>query len=219
VLWIIIIFLLTVTLSFAADKDLEIRGQQLISMKPPFSLRLPLPLYLVYSFSQNHPEEGSLTRGYFFVQPQGKQVEDMLILQISDKTNPQAAPMTLPLIKPYTEKRSYVKEKIKKGELTGEVLIQLMAWNPDAPSLQPLMKKGISIPSYWALQGQFTFLYLGDHAVSIRYSKDVRSFGMKVSEEGKAWDKDAISSNEKKAVDAFKQVFTEMVHSFEVQSQ
>ena len=31
----------------------------------------------------------------------------MLIVQIADKTNPQAGPMTVPPLKPYTEKRVY----------------------------------------------------------------------------------------------------------------
>ena len=72
-----------------------------------------------------------------------------------------------------------MKDKVKKGELEVDYLIQLMAWNPDAPSLQPIVKKGLVVPSRWALQGQFLFPYQGEHAVFIRYSKDVNSFGFK----------------------------------------
>ncbi len=92
--------------------------------------------------------------------------------------------MTTPPLKPFTEKRMYLKDRIKRGELRGDYLIQLMAWNPDAPSLQPIVKKGIMIPSRWALQGQFLFLYQGEHAVFIRYAKNVNSFGLKISEKG-----------------------------------
>ncbi len=67
----------------------------------------------------------------------------MLILQVADRTNPQAGPMNAAPLKPYTEKRSYLKGKMKKGELEVDYLIQLMAWNPDAPSLQPITRERI----------------------------------------------------------------------------
>ena len=98
----------------------------------------------------------------------------MLILQIADRTGPQVGPMTVPPLRPYAEKRMFLKDRVRKGELTIDYLIQLMAWNPDAPSLQPMVKKGIIIPSHRALQGQIQFIYQGEHAVSIRYSKDAQ---------------------------------------------
>ncbi len=99
------------------------------------------------------------------------------------------------------------------GELRADYLIQLMAWNPNAPSLQPIVKKGIMIPSRWALQGQFLFVYQGEHAVFIRYAKNVNSFGLKISEEGKDWERESISGNEKKVYEAFQKTFMEMINS------
>ena len=199
-------------------KELEIQGKRLVSQKPPFALVVPSEFRFVHSFSHENPGENSLTRGYFFVKSEGKEMEEMLIVQISDKTNPQGAPMTLPPLKPYTEKRLYAKEKMKKGDVEGEHLVQLMAWNPEAPSLQPLLKKGIRIPSHWALQGQFQFNYVGEHAVSFRYSKDVRSFGMMVSDDGKQWEKELLSGNERKVYDSFRKSFMEMIRSIEVRN-
>jgi hypothetical protein len=215
----LICFLLFVgTTAKAAQKDLEIQGKKLSSQKPPFTLTLPAEFNLVHSFSQENPGESSLTRVYFLVKTKGKQIEEMLILQVADKTNPQAGPMTVPPLKPYTEKRLYSKGKVKKGELEVDYLIQLMAWNPDAPSLQPIVKKGLIIPSRWALQGQFLFLYQGEHAVFFRYSKDINSFGIKVSEKGDDWGKGSISGNEKKVYETFQKSFIEMIDSIQIKN-
>jgi len=203
----------------AAPKDIEFQGKKLISQKPPFTITLPTEFNLVDSYSHENPGESSLTRIYFLVKPDGKQVEEMLILQIADKTNPQASPMTALPLKPYTEERMYQRGKIKKGELEINYLIQLMAWNPNAPSLQPLLKKGIVIPSHWALQGQFIFIYQGEHAVFVRYSKDVNAFGMKVSEKGEDWGKGSISGNEKRAYETFQKMFIEMLRSIEIKNR
>jgi hypothetical protein len=203
----------------APKKDLEIQGGKLISQKPPFTLTLPSEFNLIHSFSHENPGESSLTRSYFLVKTKGKQVEEMLILQIADKTNPQAGPMTVTPLKPYTEKRLYSKGKVKKGELEVDTLIQLMAWNPDAPSLQPIVKKGFVIPSSWALQGQFLFLYQGEHAVFFRYSKDINSFGIKASEKGDDWDKKLISGNEKRVYETFQKTFMEMMDSIQIKIQ
>jgi len=211
--------LITWNTAGAAQKDLEVQGKKLTSQKPPFTLTLPLEFNLIHSFSQENPGESSLTRIYFLVKPKGKQVEEMLILQIADKTNPQAGPMTATPLKPYTEKRLYSKEKVKKGELEVDYLIQLMAWNPDAPSLQPIVKKGLIIPSRWALQGQFLFLYQGEHAVFFRYSKDVNSFGIKVSEKGEDWEKGLIKGNEKRIYETFQKSFMEMMGSIQIKTQ
>jgi hypothetical protein len=148
-----------------------------------------------------------------------KKAEELFILQISDKTNPQASPMTAPPLRPYTEKRAYSKGKVKKGDLEIEYLTQLMAWNPDALSLQPIVKKGIAIPGHWALQGQFQFIYLGEHAVAVRYSKDVNSYGMKVSEEGRAWEKAHLAGNEKKAVETFQRGWMDLVNSIQIRNE
>jgi hypothetical protein len=93
-----------------------------------------------------------------------------------------------------------------------------MAWNPDAPSLQPIVKKGIVIPSCWALQGQFLFNYRGGHAVLVRYSRDVRSFGFKISEEGKDWERSSISGNEMKTYETFQKIFMEMINSISIKN-
>lgn len=202
----------------AAKKDLEIQGKKVISQKPPFTITLPVELNLVDFFSHENPGESSLTRIYFLVKPKGKQIEEMLILQVADKTNPQASPMTAPLLKPYTEERMYQKGKIKKGDLEMNYLIQLMAWNPDASSLQSMVQKGFVIPSHWALQGQFLFLYQGEHAVFFRYSKDVQTFGVKVSEKGNDWNKGLISGSEKKVYETFQKIFMEMIHSIQIKN-
>ena len=212
ILSVVIVVCSWITDAFAS-KDLEIQGKKLISQKPPFILGLPSEFRLIHSSSRANPTENSLTRAYFLIKTKEKQVEEMLIVEIADKTNPQAGPMTTPPLKPFTEKRVYLKDKIKKGELRGDYLIQLMAWNPDAPSLQPLVKKGIMIPSLWALQGQFLFVYQGEHALFIRYAKNVNSFGLKISEEGKDWGRESISGNEKKVYEAFQKTFMEMINS------
>jgi hypothetical protein len=213
------LMLITWNTAGAAQKDLEIQGKKLVSQKPPFTMTFPSEFSLVHSFSHENPEESSLTRVYFFVSAKGKQVEEMLILQIADKTNPQAGPMTVTSLKPYTEKRLYSKGRVKKGGLEVDTLIQLMAWNPDAPSLQPIVKKGLVIPSRWVLQGQFLFLYQGDHAVFFRYSKDVNSFGIRVSEKEDDWGKRSISGSEKKVYETFEKTFMEMMGSIQIKTQ
>ena len=210
--------LITWNLSIASPKDLEIQGKNLISKKPPFTLMMPSEFRFIHSFSHENPKDNSLTRVYFFIREKDKQVEEMLIVQIADRTNPQAEPMTVPPLKPYTEKRMYSKGKIKKGEVEVNYLIQLMEWNPDAPSLQPIIQKGTTIPHHLALQGQFLFIYLGEHAVYMRYSKDVNASEVKVSEEGERWNKDSISGNEKKVYETFKKNFMEMIDSVRIKN-
>jgi hypothetical protein len=200
----------------ASEKDFEIQGKKLISQKPPFIMSLPSELPLVHSSSRANPTENSLTRAYYLVKAKEKEVEEMLIVEIADKTNPQAGLMTTPPLKPFIEKRMYLKDRIKRGELRGDYLIQLMAWNPDASSLQFIVKKGIMIPSRWALQGQFLFVYQGEHAVFIRYAKNVNSFGLKISEEWKDWERESISGNEKKAYETFHKSFMEMIQSIKI---
>jgi hypothetical protein len=216
-IWIGLV-LITWNLSIASPKDLEIQGRNLISKKPPFTLILPSEPRSIYSFSQEHPDENSLTRAYFFIKEKDKQVDEMLIVQIADRTNPQAEPMTVPPLKPYTEKTMYSKGKIKRGEVEINYLIQLMAWNPDAPSLQPIIQKGITIPHHLALQGQFLFTHLGQHAVYIRYSKDVNAFEAKVSKAEDKWNKDSISGNEKRVYEIFKKQFMEMIESVRIKN-
>ena len=199
-----------------AAKDLDIQGKMLVSEKPAFTLTLPSEFRSVHSFYHENPGENSVTRVHFFVKAKANQVEEMFIIQIADRTNPAAGPISVPPLKPYTEKRMYLLDKMKKGGLIIDYLIQLMAWNPEAASLQPIVKKGIIIPSRWALQGQFQFLYQGDHAVLVRYSKDISAFGLKISEEGKDWERGAISGNEKKAYGGFQKSFVEMINSFRI---
>jgi len=211
--WILFVLALS---AFAHAKDLEIEGKRIVSQKPPFTSMVPSDLRLIHSFSHDNPAESSFTRVYFYIKDREKKAEEMFIVQISDKTNPQASPMTAPPLKPYAEKRMYSKGKIKKGDLEIEHLTQLMVWNPKAKSLQPIVKKGISIPDHWALQGQFLFIYLGEHGVFVRYSKDVNSFGQNVSKEGKDWEKEVFSGNEKKVYEIFQKSFMEMVNSIQI---
>jgi len=218
IITLICLILATGVLANATQKDLEVQGKRLASQKPPFTLTLPSGFNLAHSFSHENPEENSVTRVYFLVKTKGKRIEEMLILQIADKTNPQAGPMSVTPLKPYIEKRSYLKGKMNKRELELDYLIQLMAWNPDALSLQPIKQKGFIIPSIWALQGQFLFLYQGENAVFFRYSKDINSFGMKVSEKGDDWEKGLISGNEKKVYEAFHNTFMEMIDSIQIKN-
>ncbi len=202
----------------SAQSDLKIEGKRFISQRPPFEVTLPSELRFVHSSSIESPKENSLTRVYIYTKERDRKVEELLIVQIADKTNPQAGPMNVPPIRPYTEKRTYQRDRVKKGELVVDYLVQLMAWNPDAPSLQPIVKKGVIIPSHWALQGQFLFNYLGEHAVFFKYSRDINSFGIKVSEEGNHWEKDFISKNEKKVLETFQKKFMEMLNSIQIKN-
>jgi hypothetical protein len=214
----IILLLLGSWVIVYSEGDLWVQQKQLISRRPPFALTLPSEFRLAHSSSLEYPGQHSLTRTYFFTKERGKQVEELLVVQIADRINPDSGPVTVSPLKPYTEKRMYVKEKMRKGELNGNYMIQLMAWNPEAPSLQPIQKKGIVIPRQWALHGQFLFVHQEDHAVLIRYSRDIRSFGLNVSEEGKKWEREGLSGNEKKAYEAFRKICMDMIDSIQVKN-
>jgi len=216
----IVIALVFVGSSWAlgAGKDIDIQGKRLISQRPPFSFNLPSELQWIYASSAEHPSENSRTRTAFFIRENRNRIEEMLIIQIADKTNPQAGPIVVPPLKPFNEKRMYTKGKIKKGKAEVEYLTQLMAWNPEAPSLQPIIKKGLLLSSQWALQCQFLLQPQAEHAVFIRYSKDVQSFGPQVSGEGRNWDKESISGNEKKICEAFQKMATDMIDSLRLQN-
>ncbi len=218
ILVLIIIFGVICSNAIAAEKELEIQGKKLMSRTPPFTLNLPAELRLVHSSTVEYPEESSRTRAYFFIREKSKQVEQMVIVQIADRTNPMAEPMSVPPLKPDTEKGLYVRGKLNREKVGMDYLIQLIAWIPESPSLQPIVKKGLSIPSHLALQGQFMFIYGGEHAVFVRYSKDVGSFGMKVSGKGADWNKAAISGNEKKAVEAFQKDFMGAIDSLTIKA-
>jgi len=219
------IFILLMALLFLScgsatkEKDLEIDGNKLISRRPPFTLTFPTEHQLAHSSDVEYPNESSRTRSYFFIKEKGKQVEEILIIQIADKTNPQAEAMTAPPLKPETTKRMYSNGKIKRSGLEIDYLIQLIAWNPSALSLQPIVEKGIVIPPRWALQGQFLFLYQGEHAVFFRHSKNISSFGIEMSEKGDDWGKDVISGNEKKAYESFQNSFMQMMDSIQIKNQ
>jgi hypothetical protein len=213
---LVVFLFVACTTTADAPKDFQIQGKKLVSLKPPFTCSLPGEFQLIHSTSVENPEESSLTRAYFLIKEKNKRVEEMLIIQVADKTNPQAEPMTAPPLKPYTEKKLYLYDKVKKGELKIDYLVQLMAWNPESPSLQPIVRKGVSIPSQWALQGQFLFLYLGEHAVLCRYSRDIMSFGLTVSEKGDAWNKSSLKGNEMKICQTFEKTFMEIIDSIRV---
>ena len=201
--------------AFGAEKLLDIKENRLISYKPPLQLVLPTELRLVHSLSTDHPRESSRTRAYLLIKEQKKQVEDLLILQIAEKTNPQAEPMTAPPLKPSSEERMYFKGQLKKEQRQIDYLSQLMMWNPEAATLKPLIEKGFVVPSHLALQGQILFLYDTDHGVFLWYSRDVQTFGMKVSDRDDHWKKASVSGNEKKAVDAFQKTLLTMIESIQ----
>jgi hypothetical protein len=201
------------------EKELEIQGAKLISRKPPFTLNLPSEFELIDFSSLDYPKENSRTRTYGCIKTNENQAEEILVVQVADRTNPQAEPMTVPPLKPYTETRMYAKSKVKKEGVEIDYMVQLMAWNPNAPSLQPIIRKGLIIPPHWALQGQFLFLYQGDHAVFIRYSKDIGSFGIKTSEKGDDWEKGVISRSEKRVYENFQKTFMQMIDSIQINIQ
>jgi hypothetical protein len=213
VLLLIIIFVVICSSGMAAERELEVQGKKLMSRTPPFTLNLPAELRLVHSSTVEYPKESSRTRAYFFIREKSKQVEQMVIVQIADRTNPRAEPMTGPPLKPDSDKRMYIKRNLKKEKVEVDYMIQLIVWNPEAPSLEPIVKKGIGIPSQWALQGQILFSYGGEHAASIRYSRDVTSFGMRVSGKGDDWNRESISGNEKKAYEVFQKDFMGVIDS------
>jgi hypothetical protein len=201
--------------AFCADKLLDIKGNRLISHKPPLQLVLPSELRLVHSLSTDHPRESSRTRAYLLIKEQKKQVEDLSILQIAEKINPQAEPMTTPPLKASSEERMYFRGQLKKEQRQIDYLCQIMMWNPEAAALKPLIEKGFVVPSRLALQGQILFLYDTEHAVLLWYSRDVQTFGMKVSELDDHWKKGSVSGNEKKAVDAFKKSLLTIIESIQ----
>ncbi len=210
----ILLIILILVISFSIQgftKDFEIKKGELTFNNPPFTVKLPSQLYLIHSFSQDFPSENSRTRAYIFVKEKNREVEELLIIQIADRTNPQAGPITVPPLKPYTDKRMYIRGKKIKDGIEVSYMIQLMAWNPDTPAFKPIFKKGINIGHKWALQGQFLFIYQGDHVVSFRYSKSIDSFGVKVSDDGKDWEKDKLKGNEKEIYENFKKIFNEII--------
>ena len=197
----------------AAEKELEIQGKRLISRMPPFTLNMPAELRLAHSSTAEYPKENSRTRAYFFVSEKSGQVEQMVIVQIADRTNPEAELISAPPLKPDTEKGLYAKGKLTREKVGVDYLIQLIAWIPDSPSLQPIVKKGFRIPSHLAIQGQFMLIYGGENAVFLRYSKDVGSFGMKTSGKGADWNRESISGNEKKVQEIFQKDFMGAIQS------
>ncbi len=201
-----------------AAKDFALQGKTLVFQNPSFSFTLPSDLQWVHSSISEHPNESSSTRTFFFIKQKNRQIEELLIVQIADKTNPHAGPMVLPMLKPYAEKKMYLKGKLKKGEVEIDDLTQAIAWNPEAPSLQPVLQKGMILPAHLALQYQFLFQPVRDHAVFVRYSKDVHSFGVQVSAGGKDWDREALSGKEKSVYETFQKTVSGMIDSLHFQS-
>ena len=91
----LILFFISVVASsvFGAGRDLDVRGRSLTFKNPPFFITLPSDLQWVHSASVEHPAENSLTRTFLLVKEAKKEIEEMLIVQVADKTNPQAGPM------------------------------------------------------------------------------------------------------------------------------
>jgi hypothetical protein len=212
ILWIVLSWI-ALPIAVAAEKEVEVRGKEFLAKSPPFTMTLPTELRWVHSASTDYPKESSRTRVYFFVKEEKKQVEALLIVQIAERMNSQAEPISVPPLRPLSEDTVYSMGRLKKEEREVDYLVQLMGWDPKAPSLQPLAKAGFTLPSHLALQGQGLFLYNLDQAVQIRFSKDVQSFGVKVSEKGERWKKNSLAGNERKASEAFQKTFMDMVQS------
>lgn len=213
---VFLVILLVGTLGAALGKELKVEGRVLQFQTPPFRMTLPVECQLVHTSSVENRDENSRTRSYLFARWRKNLLEDLVVIQIADKTNPQAGPMSIPPLKPLSEKRLFSRGKLDRKGLEIDFLIQAMAWNPASASLRPLVEKGITIPSGWALQGQFLFPYYGENAVFVRYSKSVDSFGWKVSAEGESWEKGSISGSERKAVEMFEKMVLEMIDSLRV---
>lgn len=211
-LWILLSWI-ALPFAVAAEKEVEIRGKELVFQSPPFTMTLPAELRLAHSASTDYPSENSRTRVYFFVKEKNKQVEALLIIQVAERTNPKAEPISVPPLKPWSEDAAYSTGRLKKGEREIDYLVQLMGWDPQAPSLQPVTKAGFTIPPHFALQGQGLFLHSLDRAVQIRFSKDVQSFGFKVSEKAEKWKKRSLAGDERKASEAFQKIFMDMIQS------
>ncbi len=215
--WLVLL-ILTACSRATPEKILEIQGKNLFSSKPPFTLVSPSPFEFIHFSSVDYPDQNSLTRTYLWITKKENQAEEIFVVQIADRTNPQAEPITAPPLKPETEKRAYLMGQDRKGNLEVNYMIQLIVWNPDSSVLKPIKNKGLNIPSHWAFQGQILFVYQGEDAVFIRYLKDVNAFGLKVSEKGKDWEKGSISGNEKKVYEAFQKSFVEMMDSIQIKN-
>lgn len=200
----------------AVGKELKVEGRVLQFETPPFRLTLPVECQLIHASSVENKEENSRTRSYLLARWKKNQAEEIVIIQIADKTDPRAEAMVIPPLKPLSEKRLFSKGKRNRMGLEIDYLIQGIAWNPASSSLRPLKGKGVIVPSGWVLQGQFLFPYQGDHAVFVRYSKDVNSFGWKVSQEGKSWERESISGIERKTLVAFERMFLEVIDSLRI---
>jgi hypothetical protein len=197
----------------SAEREVDLRDKRLFSKTPPFSLLLPTPFRLVQSLTSEHPEQSSRTRAYFLITEKARKVEGLILLQIAQRTDPRADPMTAPPLRPSSEERTYSKGNVKQDGREIAFLVQLMKWNPSAPALKPIVQQGFLIPSHLALQGQFQLVYDQDHAVLVWYSRDVQSFGWKVSDRVNAWEKGILSGSEKRAVQAFEKSFLAIIKS------
>ncbi len=198
------------------EKALEFKGKEVISASPPFSISLPVEARLIESSSLEFPEHSSMTRTYLADHEAGGRVEHLFIVQIADKTDPQAEPMAVPPLRPDVPGGALESGTIKKNNTELQYLIQLITWNPDSPSLQAFRKKGPDIPAHPALQGQILFGYEGRHAVLLKYSRDVHSFGTGVSSDPAHWERQSMSGDEKEVYDAFAGDFHAMLDSLAV---
>ena len=197
----------------AAERELEVHEVKLTLRQPALQLTLPSPFLLVHSLSQDRPRQSSRTRVFLLVNEKKKKVEELLLLQVAERTNPQAEPITAPALSPSSEETLYFRTRMKKEGRDLDLLIQLMALNPEAKLLEPVRQKGFSVPSHLALQGQSLFVYDLDHAVFLWYSKDIHTLGFRVSDQEDRWKRAKLSGNEKKAVDTFQKCFMSMVDS------
>ena len=103
----------------------------------------------------------------------------------------------------------YSKGQVKKEERQIDYLSQLMTWNPEAATLKPLIEKGFVVPAHLHFRDKSCFFTIRTMPCFLWYSRDVQTFGMKVSDRDDYWKKGSISGNEKKGCGCFRKETSE----------
>ena len=100
----------------APEKHLEIRDKKMVSDAPPFTVVLPSEFQFIDFSSIEYPDRNSRTRTYLFIVEKNKQAEALLIVQVADKTDPAAEPISVPPLIPDGNERMYNKGEREEGK-------------------------------------------------------------------------------------------------------